>query len=366
MKSYMTPILRALALAGVLSVGVFIVGAPPAAHAAAQTGVSVRATRLAQNPLITLRSSPTLGDDIDGPTIVRVPPWVEHPMGRYYMYFAHHMGTFIRLAYADAITGPWKIYEPGVLDVKDTAFFRPQPDPVENLENFYTHVASPEIHIDDAGKRFVMWFHGWWSEGARWPVGEPAARAWARDHGYGQYTQSADSSDGIRFAAKPAITRTSYLRVFPDSPSGGYFYGMARLGLLLRSRDPMATFDTGANPFRGGPYANRVRHVAMLKRGSTLYVFFTAIGDAPERVMMSTMDLAGDWSTWKISPAIELLRPQAPYECPELPNVPSEAGDIKGPAQQLRDPGVFEENGRAFLFYSICGEQGIAAAELTF
>jgi hypothetical protein len=27
---------------------------------------------------------------------------------------------------------------------------------------------------------------------------------------------------------------------------------------------------------------------------------------------------------------------------------------------------VFEESGKAFLFYSICGEQGLAAAELTF
>ena len=38
---------------------------------------------------------------------------------------------------------------------------------------------------------------------------------------------------------------------------------------------------------------------------------------------------------------------------------------MKGPVQQLRDPGIFEENGRSYLFYSFCGEQGIAAAELT-
>jgi hypothetical protein len=60
-----------------------------------------------------------------------------------------------------------------------------------------------------------------------------------------------------------------------------------------------------------------------------------------------------------------LLRPQASYECPQLPNVPSDAGDIKGPAQQLRDPGLFQESGKTYLFYSICGEQGIAAAEVS-
>jgi hypothetical protein len=109
-----------------------------------------------------------------------------------------------------------------------------------------------------------------------------------------------------------------------------------------------------------------VRHVAVLRRDLTLYVFFTGIGDAPERVMMSTIDLTADWKAWKASAPTELLRPEAPYECPALPNEPSDAGDIKGPARQLRDPGIFEENGRTYLFYSICGEQGLAAATLAF
>ena len=92
----------------------------------------VTATRLAQNPLITVDASASLGGNVNGPTVIRVPDWVERPLGHYYMYFANHMGTFVRLAYADAIAGPWTIYEPGVLHVRDTAFFRPQPDPVGN------------------------------------------------------------------------------------------------------------------------------------------------------------------------------------------------------------------------------------------
>src|SRR5207249_6911837 len=101
-----------------------------------------------------------------------------------------------------------------------------------NLENFYTHVASPEILVDTPRKRLILWFHGWWTNGERWPVGEPQARAWARQHGYGQYTQSAESSDGIHFERHPAITKESYLRVFPFD---GQLYGMARLGILSRS-----------------------------------------------------------------------------------------------------------------------------------
>ena len=323
--------------------------------------VEVRATRLAVNPLITLGSSSALGDNINGPTVIRVPPWFDRPLGRYYMYFAHHMGQSIRLAYADAIAGPWKVYEPGVLPVSTTAMFRPQPDPPGNLENFYTHVASPEIALDDTRRTAVLWFHGWWTDGQRWPVGEPAARAWARQNGFGQYTQVAESPDGITFTVRPAITKTSYLRAFTHD---GVLYGMARLGLLLRSSDPLTTFEAGASAFRGSAYADRVRHVAVVEHGGLLYIFFTAIGDAPERIMVSSMSLAGDWKDWKASEATELLRPSAPYECTSLPNQPSEAGDVKGPVQQLRDPGIFEEDGRTYLFYSFCGEQGIAAAEI--
>jgi hypothetical protein len=31
---------------------------------------------------------------------------------------------------------------------------------------------------------------------------------------------------------------------------------------------------------------------------------------------------------------------------------------------QLRDPAIFEENGRVYLFYAVAGESGIAIAEL--
>jgi hypothetical protein len=315
------------------------------------------------NPLITTATSPSLGDNVNGPSVIRVPAWVPDPLGRFYMYFAHHMGAFIRLAYADRLDGPWRIHEPGVLPVAATAFQRPQPDPPENLENFYTHVASPEAYVDAARRRLILWVHGWYTAGNRWPAGEPAAREWARQHGYGQFTQAAISSDGRNFEVQPALTRASYLRVFPHD---GALYGVARLGQLLRSQEALAPFETGPNPFREGPYAGRVRHVALVRRGTTLFVFFTAIGDAPERVMLSTIALDADWREWRASEPVEVLRPETSYECAHLPLAPSAAGDVKGPVRQLRDPAVFVDGTRTLLFYSICGEQGIAAAELTF
>lgn len=332
------------------------------AAAVAQPAPSPVAARFAQNPLITVGSAPSLGGNVNGPTVIRVPEWVERPLGRYYMYFANHMGEFVRLAYADAVTGPWTVHAPGVLHVRDTAFHRPQPDPPEARADFYTHVASPEVLVDPAAKRIVLWFHGWWTNGERWPSDPAAARAWARARGYGQFTQVAESSDGLRFTVRPAITKTSYLRVFPYQ---GAFYGLSRLGQVLRASTPLAAFEPGPQPFRGGTYANRVRHLALVRRGSRLLVFFTAIGDAPERVLMSTIDLTADWRTWQATPPVEVLRPEGPGECAHLPLAPSAPGDVDVPVHQLRDPFVFEEGGRGVLFYAFCGEQGIAGATLT-
>jgi len=289
---------------------------------------SIPVTRFPQNPLVTVDSSPTLGVNVNGPTVIRVPDWVERPLGRYYMYFGNHRGDFIRLAYADAVTGPWKVYEPGVLHARDTAFYRPQPDPQPEVMlpgGYSTHLASPEILIDNSRKRIVMWSHGWYSNGERWPVGLAEARAWSTQKGYGQFTQAAESTDGLHFTSRPALTKDSYLRVFPY---GGYWYGFMRLGQMGRAKDPLDSFDLGGNPFRDSPYANRVRHVALVPRGQQLQIFFTVIGDAPERVMFTTMDLTKDWSAWRVAPAVEVMRPQTPYECANVPAAPSQVGDV--------------------------------------
>ena len=70
--------------------------------AAAQTDVGPaktwRAERLASNPLITPQTDASIGANINGPSLIRVPDWVAHPLGRYYLYFADHNGKYIRLA----------------------------------------------------------------------------------------------------------------------------------------------------------------------------------------------------------------------------------------------------------------------------
>ena len=51
----------------------------------AQPNQAVHATRFAQNPLITVNTSASLGGNVNGPTVIRVPDWIDRPLGRYYM-----------------------------------------------------------------------------------------------------------------------------------------------------------------------------------------------------------------------------------------------------------------------------------------
>ena len=42
-----------------------------------------------------------MGDNVSGPSLIRVPEWVDAPLGRYYLYFAHHDGRYIRRGESD-------------------------------------------------------------------------------------------------------------------------------------------------------------------------------------------------------------------------------------------------------------------------
>ena len=318
---------------------------------------SATPTRSESNPLVTIKSSDSLGNNVNGPAIIRVPSWVKNPLGRYYLYFAHHRGSFIRLAYADTIHGPWTIYEPGTLAIEHTAFVRHQADSLKP----YTHIASPEIKIDEHKQTIQMWFHGLQINENRWVSTAAEASKWFEKNGYTQYTQRAESSDGIHFTVKPGLIKESYLRFFSYE---GYLYAMGRLGRLLRAKGYDDDFQLGANPFRDSKYAGRVRHLAVTKQGDQLQVFFSAIGDKPERILVSTINLSQDWHDWKSSPPETILEPEQDYECADLPKKISQVGLAEGNVRELRDPYVLEDAGKSFLFYSICGEQGIAVAEL--
>lgn len=297
---------------------------------------TVSVERLVDGPIVVPDMDGRMGSNIAGPSLIRVPEWLENSLGRYYLYFADHEGTYIRLAYADELTGPWKTYEPGSLQIEQSHFPTTCPPCSAPNGRVYAHIASPDVHVDDERRRIVMYVHG-------------------RDVGR-QVTRVATSTDGVHFEGRPEILGRPYFRVVQY---GGYAYALAMPGYLYRSRDGLTGFEEGPQLFD-----DDMRHSALLVRGSTLYVFYTEAGEAPERILLSTIDLSDDWRTWKASTPIEVLRPERSWEGADLPVEPSRRGSIDVPVNQLRDPAVYEEDGRLYLLYSVAGERGIALARL--
>jgi hypothetical protein len=316
----------------------------------------VRVVRLGDGPIIAPSLHPSIGQNIQGPSLIRVPAWVPGRLGRYYLYFADHKGSYIRLAYADALTGPWRVHPPGSLQLAQSRFLTETPVPTaEQLAAFEDryrraaishdvlaeittpHIASPDVHVDEVGRRIVMYFHG--LEG----VGH-------------QVTRVATSQNGIDFIALPEVLGKSYFRIFEHD---GMTYALAMPGQLYRSSN-------GFSDFKPGPvlFNPNMRHSAVLRKSSELLVFWTQVGDVPERILLSRIDLAGDWAEWKDGPPVEILRPERSWEGADAPLTPSVRSTAYGMVNQLRDPAIFEEDGRVFLLYAIAGESGIAIAEV--
>ena len=292
------------------------------------------AHRLGGNPIITPQTSPTIGTNINGPSLIRVPGWVRKPLGKYYLYFAHHRGAYIRLAYADRVQGPWTVYEPGTIRLSDV----PQCN---------DHIASPDVHADRTNKTIRMYFHC--------PAG---AAGTAIEE---QKTFCAESRDGLVFHAAPTVLGPAYMRVFRWK---GRAYAVARTGVMLRSIDGTSPFESGPQLFQD-PDGRVLRHAAVDLEGSTLRVYYSRIGDSPEAILVSEVDLKGDWRMWRSSAPRLVLAPDLPYEGSGLPIAPSQPDDAPEPVRQLRDPAILREQGKTYLLYSVAGENGIAVAEIT-
>ncbi|HVC51882.1 MAG TPA: hypothetical protein VND87_07660 [Stellaceae bacterium] len=318
----------------------------------------MHAHRLLDRPIISPDLDPSIGVNIQGPSLIRVPESLPDRLGVYYLYFADHKGSYIRLAYADRLTGPWCIHSSGSLHLEQSGFLTSPPEVTpaqfaefearwrlrgaamshDLLSEITTpHIASPDVHIDAAGQRIVMYFHGLNDVGT-------------------QVSRVAVSSNGVDFAAQPEVLGLSYMRVFRHEDAT---YALAMPGQLYRSADGMHGFEPG--PVLFNP---RMRHSALLKRGNMLWVFWTQVGDAPECIMASRIDISGDWRDWKDEAPVEVLRPEFSWEGADAPVVPSVRSTAYGKVNQLRDPAIFEEDGRIYLLYAVAGESGIAIAEL--
>lgn len=102
-------------------------------------------------------------------------------MGRYYLYFAHHFGQYIRLAYSNNLQDSWTIYSRGTLHIDQTVCLY--------------HIASPDVHVDHQNREIRMYFHGVHPQ-------------------QGQITFVAFSKDGLHWTVSPEVLGSFYMRVF--------------------------------------------------------------------------------------------------------------------------------------------------------
>ncbi|MGI9522915.1 MAG: hypothetical protein ACR2PG_14850 [Hyphomicrobiaceae bacterium] len=284
--------------------------------------------RIGDGPIIFPHMDRRMGDNINGPSLIKVPDWISEPLGKYYLYFAHHDGQYIRLAYADSVIGPWRTHEPGVM-------------PIER-SRFRGHIASPDVHVDHRARQIRMYFHG-----ADLPTGE----------GGSQSTRLALSKDGIFFDEQSEVLGQAYMRVVQ---LGSWYYGLAMPGVIYRSRDGLTNFEVGSTLF-----APDTRHSALLLWGDRLFVFYTRVGDVPEHIRMSEIRLSPDWLGWRAERSVAVLMPEKKFEGACLPLRPSVRGLARDPMHELRDPAIFSGERETYLLYSVAGEKGIAIAHLS-
>ena len=321
---------------------------------------TVKVTRVLDKPIIGPDIHPSIGVNIQGPSLIRVPGWVENPLGKYYLYFADHKGSYIRLAYASNLAGPWQIHEPGSLRIEDSYFTPtrpeiPEADLAEMVERrrasgsrashdlafelTQPHIASPDVHVDEDSQQIIMYYHGLEGPGF-------------------QHSRVANSGDGINFVAGSENIGRTYMRAFKHEHKT---YALAMPGQFYRSEDGFTNFEEGPRLF-----VPNMRHSAVIVRDNYLYVFWTRVGDAPESIMLSTIDLRPDWTKWQESEETIVLRPERDWEGANAPVEPSVRSTAYGYVNQLRDPTLYVEDGVVYMLYAVAGESGIALARVDF
>lgn len=345
--------------------------------------VKFSTTHLSDAPIIEVSMHTQLEEEVEqlgytsvnGPTLIKVPDWVVSPFGKYYLYFAHHKGPNIRMAYADSLTGPWELYEGNVLTMEQSTMST-NSEPAASWEDLrrYTsyseakaiyqvgqaakaayekrvkeklkssppttpHIASPEIYIDHDKQIIRLYFHGVIA-------------------GNIQMSKVATSKNGVDFKARPEIIGLPYMRVFKHRDE---FFALSMPGVLYRSKNGLTDFI----PRKRWIFDPHIRHSALLKRGNVLYIFHSRVGDRPEQILCSIVDLTSDnWNHWKASKPVEVCRSELDWEGAFEEVLPSIRGEIGTLVHQLRDPYVYEEREKLYLLYSGGGEQNIGIRTL--
>ena len=277
----------------------------------------------------------------------RVPPVL--------LYFASHDGLKIRVAAGEPM-GP----------------FSPVGVVLRGAEAGFTdHMASPHVVAVSATRRFFLLVHG----------GGGIC---------GHCSRLAASTDGLHFTVQPGWIEGVYLRMFHYGGSWmlagweGAYRGRQGGGVALRriraghqELEPRFDGDLAPGPFLAAPGGAALteigRHFSVIRHGpATLGVYYTRIGDKPERVRRFEVDLRTINDGWSADAIIdgtasaEVIAPQELYEGSSAPLRASRTSRAAPGEHALRDPYPFAPAGsdQLFLFYTGGGEDNICVAQL--
>ena len=320
------------------------------------------------------------GDNINGPCMIRIPSWIPNNRransnARYYLYFGHHDGDYIRMAWSRNPDGPFTLYRAnsstgsrGVFDTNNTTISLDR-----GVQIPRNHVASPNVHVDNDNRRIIMYFHSgeYRFEGRR--INRQVS--WVNTSDYGL--------DFRRRDTREVIFSASYLNVFEWDRD---LYGFHNDGGPVRARSFNSPWAPTNNYYNGNDLPDlwnrrsgnlfqdalgvsrstrRVRHTGTRVSGNNAQVFYSIRGDRPERIYVSNISLRSNWNNWRVNaPGNELLRAVGGWEGGQI-NIATSQGGAQDNVNQLRDPYPFQDSdGSLYLLYSGQGEEGIGIAAM--
>lgn len=271
----------------------------------------------------------TDGNNINGPSIIKVPDFIKNPLGKYYLYFAHHVGKYIRMAYSDSIFGPYKLYKKGALHLKNTPG--------------YGHCASPDIIIDNENKKIIMYYHCPYNQSKTFTQ---------KIKSNNQLTFYAYSPDGLNFVSEKISISHPYFRYF--------VWNNTEYGIAMCRHECSIIYKKINNVFTEfSKIIKSARHTAIFNYNNKLYVVYSIVGDNPEHILISEIS---DIEKGITSDPKTLIYPELEYEHGNKPKIKSKYGPEYEKVNQLRDPYVYIENDNIYILYTVCGEKGIAIA----
>ena len=115
------------------------------------------------------------GSNTSFASVINIPDWIlpadrADPTAEYYMYYARHGGMHIFMKWAPSLDGPWAPFDlggtyngqsrRGVFDVE-----------ADSTRESYDHIAGPDVHVDDANQRIILYYHGENQPSTRTPSG---------------------------------------------------------------------------------------------------------------------------------------------------------------------------------------------------